>query len=86
MTRERMFRLCMQALTTVVGLSLVYWGLTVALSHEGAWSMWDVVASLGPAALGVTLALPQAVDRSLQVIAPRIPWLHSHDEEEEDDG
>lgn len=70
-----------QGLTTLLGLALVAFGIRQGVVHEGAWGLWPVVMSAGPIVLGVLLAVPHAVDRALDIAAPRIPFLHSHEED-----
>lgn len=81
MSRAKVIRWVVQTLTFLIGVGLIYYGIDQGRSHEGSWNLWVTVNVLGPIGLGVLLAIPEAVRRALDVIAPRVPYLHDHDEE-----
>lgn len=73
-------RAIIQAGSSLVGLGLILFGAYMGLNHEGSWNVWGVAVVLGPIGFGLLLAFRQPMDRALDVLAPRVPFLHDHEE------
>lgn len=71
---EQTVRFHVQWTTSVAGLALIAFGIYNGVTTDD-WNVWSVVASLGPIGLGIALALPGPVERTLDILAPKISFL-----------
>lgn len=75
-----MRRIHVQAGTLVVGVALIGWGIynSIGISE---WNMWSALVTFGPVGLGVVFALPGPTKKTLDILAPKLPFLHDHDDD-----
>lgn len=76
-----MKRIHVQWTTAIVGVALMAFGLYLGVKIDD-WTVWSVVASLAPIGVGVVLTLPGPVERTLDILAPKIPFLHDHGDDD----
>lgn len=76
-----MKRIHVQIGTTLIGAVLLGWSIYNSIGVE-QWGLWSAVAALGPAAVAIPLMLPGPVERTLDILAPKIPFLHDHGDDD----